>query len=558
MGWLATVTVAAFALVEAVRVLAVRPHVVMYGDQALLELGASRAAQLDQLVGPYSRTGFHHPGPALFYLLALFVRILEPSGPGLYLGAVVINAVALVAAVAVLWHRLGPLAALWAAAAIDLFCLCLGVGTLREPWNPYLVVAPMILLVVLWAAGVTGSAAATVWTLVVASYLVQTHLATGPVVIVLAVILLWREVLARRRRKGEAPTGRRRWAPAQVGGVAALVLMWTPPVVELWRGRPNNVQLMWDFFTAPHATPPLTKALQASADAISIMPFGNHDYVLTLDRSPVDVAVTAALLLVGMVGAVWLGRRRHQRLSLALAVSAGVGMVIGTLSLTQSDGPIYLYFAVWLAYVPLSVLLALGAAIVGRSDTPAVVGRTGVAAASATAVAAQSVARRSPRAGRCATAILVAVALSFSASTVKSDLTMGSIRTTTGSGPWPASNAATAQGKRRTIQETIALTLAADGVIRPTDRTVGFTIEDSSVWPYVAGLVLELDERGIQSTVAPDAWELYFGHERTPGRPVSVAFHLYPSDNAASADRSGSTVIARLDGAVLTYARTGA
>ena len=73
-----------------------------------------------------------------------------------------------------------------------------------------------------------------------------------------------------------------------------------------------------------------------------------------------------------------------------------------------------------------------------------------------------------------------------------------------------------------------------------------------SLWPYVAGMVLELDERGVQSTVGPASWELYFGHERAPGRPVNLQFEL-----AAATDRSPTgTVLAQVDGAVLTYQRT--
>ena len=157
--------------------------------------GARRAAQFDQLVGPYSREGFHHPGPAVFYLLSPFVRFLEPTGPGLYLGAIVISGAALAATVAFVWRRLGPLAALWAAVAIDLYCLCLGVGTLREPWNPYLIVAPMVLFVVLWAAAVTrtaGSTDAAIWALVIGSYEIQTHIATGAAVVVMsAIMVVW-------------------------------------------------------------------------------------------------------------------------------------------------------------------------------------------------------------------------------------------------------------------------------------------------------------------------------------------------------------------------------
>jgi hypothetical protein len=69
-------------------------------------------------------------------------------------------------------------------------------------------------------------------------------------------------------------------------------------------------------------------------------------------------------------------------------------------------------------------------------------------------------------------------------------------------------------------------------------------------------MVLELDERGVQSTVRPAQWALYFGKERTPGRPVSVDFALDPASGLPA--RSGWTVIAELDGAVLAYQRHGA
>jgi len=547
MGWLAVAAVAAFPVVEAVRILVQRPHVVMYGDQALLELGARRAAHLDQLVGPYSRNGFHHLGPAVLYLLAPFVRFLEPSGPGLYLGAVAINGGALVATVAVLWRRLGPRAAVWAAAAIDLCWLCVGVGTLREPWNPYLVVAPMILFVVLWAAGFTGSSGAAVWALVAGSYEVQTHIATAPVVIAMSALLLVRRAV-RRHRRGRDRDPSARWTPAPVSGAAALALIWLPPVVELWRDRPNNFTLLRDFLTSPPATPPVSRALQVAAGAVSIVPFGNHDYVLTLHRSGAEIAITAALLVAGLLATISVARRRHQPMSVALAAGAVLGVVVGTLSLTHTDGPIYPYFAVWLAYVPLSVLIALGTALLGSTGPEELVASDPVRGADI----------RQGSAGRWPVIVLCLVALAGAASTVTSDLRMGSVSTTTGSGPWPPGNAGAAEGKQQTIRNTIALTRAAESVLGSGDRTVGITIESTGVWPYVAGMVLDLDERGVQSTVAPRSWELYFGHERVPRGPVSVAFSLYPSRAAAALDPSAGRVIADLDDAVLTYRRPGA
>jgi len=57
-----------FAVVAA-RSLTANRHLLFAGDQALIGLDADNASHLDQLVGPYSRYLWSHPGPAWFYLL---------------------------------------------------------------------------------------------------------------------------------------------------------------------------------------------------------------------------------------------------------------------------------------------------------------------------------------------------------------------------------------------------------------------------------------------------------------------------------------------------------
>jgi hypothetical protein len=537
-------TVAAFLLVEAARILVRRPHVVMYGDQALLELGARRAMHLDQLVGPYSRSGFHHPGPAVFYLLAPFVRFLEPRGPGLYLGAVILNAAALVTAVAVIWRRVGALAALWAAAVIDVFCLFLGVGTLREPWNPYLVIAPMVLFAVLWAAGWTGSTDAAVWAFVIGSYVLQTEVATAAVIVLLCIALAIR--IARRARKRDRLTTRPRWGPSRVIGCVVLVAMWVPTAVEPFRLHPSNLSLLWDFFTSGHAEPQLGRALGIADDAVSVVPFGNHDYVLALHRGPIAVATSLVLLAAGLILVLLLSRANRSPMSCALAASGVTGALVGTISLTRSDGPVYLYFALWLAYVPVTVMLAVGVGLLGRDVTGVPTEET------LRPLGRPTQAGRLPRA---AVPLCVAAAIIVSGLSVGADLNMGGVTTTTGSGPWPAGNAATAEGRHRTVEDTLAMSHAAEKVLHPADRWVGFNIGSTSVWPYVAGMVLELDQRGIQSTVAPAQWTLYFGDERSSGRPVNVLFSVYPAGGPSPPD--GSTVTAVIDGTSIAYHRFG-
>jgi hypothetical protein len=543
LGWLAVLAVAAMPVIEAVRIVVDGGHVVLFGDQALLELGARRAAQFDQLVGPYSREGFHHPGPAVFYLLAPFVRVLEPGGPGLYLGAIVISGSALVATVAFLWRRAGAGVALWAAAATDVFCLCLPVGTVREPWNPYLVITPMVLYTVLWAAAITGVRGAAIWSLVVGSYEIQTHIATaGLMVVTSATLLVWM-ALAARRRDAAWLASPRHGGPASTAGALALAFIWVAPVVELWRDHPNNVQQLWAFFTAAHPAPSVGHALNVGATAMTILPFGNRDYVQTLSRTPTELVIGATLLVSALAIAVVVGRRRRQPLALALAASSLLGAVVGTLSLTRATGPLYLYLAAWLAFVPVTALLAVGVALLAAAP---VAEPTGPPAATSRACASPAVATRR------LVAVCAALAVVAAALVVHSDLTMGPVRTTTvGGGPWPNASPA---GRAEARLDVISLVNATESVLQPGDRRVAFTIGTAGLWPYLAGIVLELDERGIQSTVGPASWTLYFGHERAPGPAVSIRFNLYAGENAATTSAAG-IVIADAHGAVLTYQR---
>ncbi|MGH9123068.1 MAG: hypothetical protein ACRDYC_14185, partial [Acidimicrobiales bacterium] len=362
LGLLAVVAVAAYPLIEAIRIGVQGGIEQLYGDQALIELDARRAWHFYQLLGPYSRYGFHHPGPILYYLLAPFVRLLEPSGPGSYLGATVINGAALVAIVILIWRRVGGHAALWTAAALDLYVFCVGTATFREPWNPYLVVAPIALFLVLWVLTITGTKGAWMWAAVVGSYAAQTHISTLIFCLAMLVIaVIWRLGLAiHLRRLGPALAG---WARAWRGpgcgsGMVFLALVWVAPVAELFTDSPNNVTLMWRFVTSSHASGSLNSALKAAASAVTIIPFGNHDYVLTLNRSHVELFIALALYLV--VGGLALALAWWRRSALAFVSLAGAALsgLIGLISLSRAAGGVEFYFAVWLAVVPLMVLLA--------------------------------------------------------------------------------------------------------------------------------------------------------------------------------------------------------
>ena len=235
-------------------------------------------------------------------------------------------------------------------------------------------------------------------------------------------------------------------------------------------------------------------------------------------------------------------------MSIALAASAVLGIVIGVISLSRTAGPAYLYFAVWLAYVPLSLLLAIGVALFAPGDTTPRFDRS---------ARTQPTTRPLRALGRPALALGLVVAIGAAAVAVGSDLRMGPVKTiTSGAGPWPAGTAGTPEARAQSQRDTIALAKAAQSVLRPADHWVNFTVATTSLWPYVAGMVLELDVAGVQSTVSPASWELYFGHERTPGRPVNIDFQLFAPTDSTIDKAAAGTVLAEVDGAVLTYRRS--
>src|SRR5437879_7641309 len=59
------------------------PDLLFTGDGAALELGTLHAARGVQFLGPYSRFGWSHPGPAFFYLALPIYEAFGQRGPAL-------------------------------------------------------------------------------------------------------------------------------------------------------------------------------------------------------------------------------------------------------------------------------------------------------------------------------------------------------------------------------------------------------------------------------------------------------------------------------------------
>jgi len=532
VGWLAILAVLAWPAVEAFRIISRPVHEVVYGDFALFELATRDAWDLNQLLGPSAHPGFHHPGPAMFYLLAPVVRLLEP-GPGLYLGTLLLNAAALVAVVAFVWRRAGARVALWAAASLNLFCLAVDLDTLREPWNSLLLITPMLLFVVLWAGALARVRGAWLWAAVVGSFELQSHVTTAVFVAVMLALagvfcLPWGWRTSRRLPAGWW----RGWS--RLTGFSALVLIWLPSTIELFRGRPNNLSLAWHWFrqNGPSSSIEVGEAVGIVLRSVVMFHSGDPRSPLlgsltwwSVPVPPSWIREVLGLLVVLTGGALigWLVRRQ-QWFAVALACAPMLAVPLAIFTVTRAGDDNYAFATGWLAFVPYVLLIALGVGLLTPRALPD--GRTREPTMPRLAAA--------PNPNRAGIALLCVVALVTSAVTVSFDL------------------------RRRplaSVLEEIA-TLApfagdATSQLRPGDRWIGINVVSPEAWGVPAGVVVEVERLGYRTVIDPRYVNVY-GKKRTEAHPVDVLFSFYLTSDPAGEGASPGVRITAVGDTVMT------
>ena len=214
-------------------------------DYALIELRTRDVGLHRVLTGLYSRDGWSHPGPALFYALALPYRLTGSSHFGLALGALLINAIAVVGMGVVARRHGGTSLLLCTMLVCAVLVRALGANFVRDPWVCFVTVLPFALAVLLSYAAFSGDAWALPVTAAVSSFVAQTHVGY----VVLAVPLIaWGAVglLGRARRTGASRSA----GVAVLATAAVLVLAWSPPVADEVLHDEGNLSRIVDWFGA--------------------------------------------------------------------------------------------------------------------------------------------------------------------------------------------------------------------------------------------------------------------------------------------------------------------
>jgi hypothetical protein len=489
LGLLAACPLVPFAVLL-VRVLVVRSHLFLYGDQAVVSVAARRALRWQQQLGIYDRFGWHHPGPSFFYLIATAERVLGSShaAQAQLATVIVVNGGCAVGSVVVIGRRWGMRAA--AATAVVLTAVAALMQAvppspatssfiLNSTWTTYVIIFPLVFAGVLAAVAIHGSLPALVGSAVAASFAIQTEVA--PVALGLLFVLAGVVGCSVAWRRHGRPSKRQLSTGGLLG--ALLILMWIPPIIEQLTTSPGNLTLLWRFFVT-QKQPNLglfNGAIQVGNNAVS--PFGVHSGLLQFAHEPglrqfwILVAGGVVVLLVAL-----LARAK------AAATFAGLGLAgMGATLYSASSivGIAASYLTAWAA-VPVIILLIAAALLV-----------------------AEGIARLGQRVQRGGDVALAALVLVSFAGLMARVVTL----------PSPTSAPLVPQ----------AWHLVAPVIAAHHDQRVGLGASDLTSSGVLGGIANELDSRGIPFSV-PDWLRISYepGHSGVPNYWVNIGYSTPP------------------------------
>jgi hypothetical protein len=333
------------------------------GDLAIIELVTRDVGHHPVLLGPYSRFGWHHPGPAMFFMLTPPYRLLGGTAFALLASAVAVNLAAATGIVVAVARGAGARSLRWALPVLGLLFAALGASRLQDPWNPSLgILGVAFFVLAAWRVACGGRW----WLPVVAavgSALVQTHV--GFLLTVAAVLVV--AVAMAVRTSGWAPLRR----PA-VAGLGAGAVLWAAPLWEQATRSPGNATLLARYVSGAEPSWTAADGLRVAVTRFGALPAHLVGASSVPDPHALDGASPwwGVLTLAGLAAATVAARRRGAGGPLRLAVLTWV--VLGTAATTAArvQGPLHDWIIEWMAVGSFLAWLVIGWVVLDRVRIP--------------------------------------------------------------------------------------------------------------------------------------------------------------------------------------------
>ncbi len=345
------------------------------GDFAIADHNARLAAQGGMYVGVYDRFGWHHPGPALSYLQAAAMHLFGSDQRTLFavsilvlIGSILGAAALLITQCSVVSARLGLLGlaglGVWMGSTTVGWASDTQGSLLMSPWNPDVVIAPCLVLLLL-APLARSHPWALVGVVLLGSALIQTDIGTTPLVVSVLFVSIVLLVAAVRRD----PEVRARWGwthshRAVLGGLAGMVVLWSLPLAQQVSSAPHNLSAILGFFLHP--------GVEAHHGTLGISVYW-YDAILhyVTERGTWVTAhhlldLLGVLLMIAVLTVAWIRSQPGSYLR-GLVPVVGAGVIASLVAINAIVGPAIGYLMGWSLAVffamVITILIVLGEAI---------------------------------------------------------------------------------------------------------------------------------------------------------------------------------------------------
>lgn len=360
-------------------------QVVPVGDLAITDLAVRDVSRGHlTLLGPYSRYGWNHPGPAMFVLMAPFQWLSGGAAWGTILGANALKALGLGLSLREGERLGGRVLAVVVAVVLALALAPLGAEFAIDPWNPWIAVVYLPATVLGTASVLSGHRRALLPLVFSASVMTQSHVGFVPIVGVIGLTALALVAVDRTTRRRVLGAGR--WTSALIGSAVLGFVFWVGPAWDAAFGR-GNVQAMYRYFTSPNAEELVGNRRALGLVAVEFHPVppwlggANPKGVIdgTLLPAAIGWAVVAAAFVAAALAVAVVVRRVEIRATALLVVATSVAALA---SLPRVTMPVRSYLFPYRSMIPLALLavVACGAWArfgPGSADEPEPVGPDG-------------------------------------------------------------------------------------------------------------------------------------------------------------------------------------
>jgi hypothetical protein len=454
-------------------------------DTAVIESYTDYASRGALLVGPYSRYGWHHPGPIYFYLLAPFYTLSGSLTAGLNAGALAVNLTSMLVLAWVVVRAADGVLAIVTTAMVALFAWRIA-PILVSPWNPHVIVLPTMALIVVCAAILSGWAELLPLAAAIATFVAQTHLGVLPSVLVVSAIAL-SAVLGAAISEGD-PGMRRRLVRIVSVTLGVLIVLWALPIWEQISRTPGNFTKLWRYFAVrDEASQPFRSAYAAWTDMLAGMarldlrlaegsPFRRSRIPWAEGWAGAQVALLAITALIAA--------RAGRRFGAALAALLVFASITALWSVTRIQDAIVDHEVFWISgFGVLGTAVLLDAAMAAGGE-------------------------RRARASRRVTSTLCGLAVCLMAF-----LGVFQLRRITNETFSPRPQQAAAAALAEALKQRVS---SVSGAGRPMVRI------EQDVWPVAAGVLVNLQKSGVPFAVEDDWLPMFTEAAATTGRETEV------------------------------------